>query len=66
MPNPNPTYKIPLKYEEPLAAKSLSVRVNVELDTFVRSLPNRAEWLRQAIADAYEREKLSYNETDSD
>lgn len=43
-------------HEEPLAAKSLSVRVSVELDAWVRSLPNRTEWLRKAIADAYEKE----------
>lgn len=39
-----------------MAERPLSVRVSVELDSFVRSLPNKADWLRQAIADAYERE----------
>lgn len=57
VPNPNPTYKIQQKYSEPLAKINLSVKVGLKLDEYVRSLPNRAEWLRQAIAEKYERDK---------
>lgn len=32
------------------------VRLPLELDAYVRSLPNKAEWLREAIAEKYERE----------
>lgn len=39
-----------------MAEKPLSVRVDAELDAWVRSLPNRTQWLRKAIADAYEKE----------
>lgn len=40
-----------------MASPALSVRVSHEIDKYVRSLPNRAEWLRKAITDAYERDK---------
>lgn len=40
-----------------MAEKPLSVRVNAEVDAWVRSLPNRTEWLREAIEAKYEREK---------
>lgn len=46
-----------LKYEKPIAEKPLSVRVDLEIDEFVRSLPNRTEWLREAIAEKYQREQ---------
>lgn len=46
-------------YGESLAKNALSVKVNLELDEYVRSLPNRAEWLRRAIADARERDRLA-------
>ena len=39
-----------------MAKTPLAIRVPVEIDEFVRSLPNRTEWLRQAIAEKYERE----------
>ena len=35
----------------------LSVRVPVDLDNYVRSLPNRTEWLREAIAEKRQREE---------
>lgn len=38
------------------AAQSLAIRVNPELDEYVRSLPNKNEWLRKAVAEAYERD----------
>lgn len=37
-------------YEEPMAEKPISVRLPLKLDEYVRSLPNRTEWLREAIA----------------
>lgn len=51
-------YKTPFKkiYEEEMAETPLSVRVSVELDKYVRSLPNRTEWLREAIAEKFARE----------
>lgn len=41
---------------EKVARKAIGVKLPPELDSFVRSLPNKSEWLRQAIADAYQRE----------
>lgn len=38
--------------EEPLAEKPVSVFLPKDLDQYVRSLPNRAEWLRAAIKEA--------------
>lgn len=40
-----------------MASKPVSVMLPVEIDEYVRSLPNRAEWLRQAIAAQVERER---------
>lgn len=40
-----------------MAERPLSVRVTAELDKQVRSLPNRTEWLREAIAEKLERDK---------
>jgi hypothetical protein len=37
---------------EALAEKPISVFLPKDLDTYVRSLPNRAEWLRAAIREA--------------
>ena len=42
-----------------MSPKPVAVALPVEIDEFVRSLPNRSEWLRKAIADAYERERGS-------
>ncbi len=33
-----------------MAEKPISVRLPLKLDEYVRSLPNRTEWLREAIA----------------
>lgn len=40
-----------------LAARPLTVRLEVSADEFVRSLPNCAEWVREAIAEKLEREQ---------
>lgn len=45
--------------QKKFAAQSLAIRVNPELDEYVRSLPDKNEWLRKAVADAYERDMRS-------
>lgn len=44
------------KCSEEMAQSPLSVRVPIEIDQYVRSLPNRTEWLRQAILEKKQRE----------
>lgn len=44
------------RYREPMARKPVSVILPVDKDEYVRSLPNRTEWLREAIAEKIERE----------
>lgn len=46
-------------YSEEMSKKPVSVMLPVDIDEFVRSLPNRTDWLRSAIAEKYEREKES-------
>ena len=56
--NPNPKQKLkPVYGDEALSSKTVALRLPREIDEFVRSLPNKTEWLRKAIADAYEREQ---------
>lgn len=43
--------------ERTFAPQPLTVRVETHLDEYVRSLPNRTEWLRQAIAAQAERDR---------
>ena len=59
MGNPNPKYKFKSNYAGEVAGKPISVKLPVEIDAWVRSLPNRTEWLRQVIAEAVEREQQS-------
>lgn len=66
MANPNPTYKYKALYGKPLAGQMTSVRLPLDLHFYVRSLPNRSEWLRRAIAEAYERDLSAKSDTDSD
>jgi hypothetical protein len=56
MSNPNPTYRYPKKSKEELAPQVVGVRLPVDMDKYVRSLPNKTEWLRQAIAAQIERD----------
>ena len=42
--------------DKPLAARPVSVTLPLELDAYVRSRPDRSEWLRQAIAAAAQKE----------
>ena len=44
--------------EEALAEKPVSVFLPKELDQYVRLKPNRADWLRDAIAEAVRRELM--------
>lgn len=60
--NPNPKNKFTQIYSEPVAKSSVSVKLPANVDAYVRSLPNRTEWLRQAIADAYERDMQAQQE----
>ncbi len=39
-----------------MAEQPLSVRVEADIDAYVRSLANRTQWLRQAIAEKYQRD----------
>lgn len=50
--NPQNFNNPPKTCQEPLYVRLK----NKEADDFVRSLPNRAEWLRKVIEDAYQRE----------
>ncbi len=40
----------------PMAERPLSVRLPADLDARLRSLPNRTEWLRNAILEKMQRE----------
>ncbi len=46
--------------------KPVSVMLPPELDSWVRSLENRSEWIRQAIIEKYEREQSSTALNDDD
>jgi hypothetical protein len=42
----------------PMAKQPITVRLPEDIDTIVRSLPNRTEWLREAILDRLEQDEL--------
>jgi Arc/MetJ-type ribon-helix-helix transcriptional regulator len=48
--------RIQPKGKKAMSRKPVAVALPEELDEWVRSLPNRSEWLRKAITEAYERE----------
>ena len=48
--------RIKPKGERAMSRKPVGVALPVEVDKFVRNLPNRADWLRKAIVDAYMKE----------
>lgn len=62
MANPNPKYKYTSINDEPMSEQPLTVRVPLSQDKYVRSLPNKTEWLRKAIADAYKRDMQAQQE----
>jgi hypothetical protein len=41
-----------------IAQQPITIRLPEDIDTIVRSLPNRPEWLREAILDRLEQEEL--------
>ncbi|MDY7014241.1 MAG: hypothetical protein SVX43_11705 [Cyanobacteriota bacterium] len=60
MSNPNPRTDqlrpFQLSNPIPLAKNPLTVRVRVDIDEWIRHLPDRNEWLRRTITEAVERE----------
>ncbi|MGL4621467.1 MAG: hypothetical protein ACRCZS_20810 [Chroococcidiopsis sp.] len=56
MPNLNPTGKMLRVHNTEMAKEVVGVRLPIDLDEYVRSLPNRSEWLRKAIAEAYQKD----------
>lgn len=50
----------------PLAKKPVAVMLPVVIDEYVRSLPNRTEWLRRVICEAVEKEKLAEKHSTGD
>ncbi|NEP81151.1 MAG: hypothetical protein F6K17_19770 [Okeania sp. SIO3C4] len=47
--------------EKPKAEKPLSVRVQQDIDEYVRSLPNRSQWLEEAITEKARKEMHKYS-----
>ena len=45
----------------PMAERPLSVRLPADVDALVRSIPNRTEWLRDAILEKVQREADEHN-----
>jgi len=52
MANPKNLTPFPSVTKQPLAKKPLCVKVEVDIDEFVRSLPNPSGWLRDVITKA--------------
>jgi len=65
MPNPNPKteYLKPVVRQDSttdqLATINTAVRLPIDIDAAVRSLPNRSAWLRRVITEAARRELLA-------
>lgn len=45
--------------KQAFSRKPVCVLLPPDLDEYVRSLPNRTEWLRQVIAEAVERDRAA-------
>ncbi|MGL5805702.1 hypothetical protein [Chroococcidiopsis sp.] len=63
MSNPNPKIEQLKPYQAvagdvQLAEQPLAVRVNEKVDSLIRKLPNKAEWMRRVLTEAAERELL--------
>jgi hypothetical protein len=65
--NPNPVITPEFKAQQfkpqgevngQLSSKAIGIKLPVEIDEVVRSLPNKAEWLRRIIAEAAQRELM--------
>jgi hypothetical protein len=48
---------------KPLAVSPIMVRLFADVDTVVRSLPNRSAWLRRVITEAAQRELMKDGES---
>lgn len=48
--NPHPKHKYTSFNSEPMSERPIAVRLPIRLEDYVRSLPDRTEWLRKAIA----------------
>lgn len=55
--NPDTYYKS--NYKGKVSKKAVAVKLPLELDEFVRSLPNQSDWIREAIAEKIEREQAN-------
>ena len=65
--NPNPKQKLkPLYGEQPLSSRTVALRLPIVIDEWVHYLPNKTEWLRQAIAAQYQRDMAASGGNDSD
>ncbi|AFY73545.1 hypothetical protein Syn7502_01477 [Synechococcus sp. PCC 7502] len=51
---------------EKLADLATATRLTVDIDTLVRSLPNRSAWLRRVITEAAKRELINQEDTCND
>lgn len=58
---------VPIKptYGEAMANKPVCVMLPVDLDAYVRSLPNRAEWLREAAMEKWHREQSAESDSEN-
>jgi hypothetical protein len=65
--NPNPVITPEFKAQQfkpqgevngPLSNKAIGIKLPVEIDEVVRSLPNKAVWLRRVISEAAQRELI--------
>jgi hypothetical protein len=69
MSNPNPRLEnlIPTPRQDgttaPLAEQQIQVRLFKDVDTAVRSLPNKSAWLRRVITEAATRELMGGNKS---
>ena len=52
-----------LKNKVPLSERTTAVRLPVDIDRWVHSLPNKTEWLREAIAAQYMKDLGETDET---
>jgi hypothetical protein len=69
--NPNPVITPEFKAQQfkpqgevngPLSNKAIGIKLPVEIDEVVRSLPHKAEWLRRVITEAAQRELMKGDE----
>ena len=60
MSNPNPKQKLkPFYGDEAMAKNTISVRLPKYLDAYLRTLPNKMQWLREAAVEKWQREQAA-------